>query len=45
MVGDERISAEAMERNLLYVAGSRARERLYVSWSGELSSLLQGPTV
>ena len=45
MVSDERISTEATERNLLYVAGSRARERLYVSWSGELSPLLQGRTI
>lgn len=41
--GDEREVAWARERSLLYVSGSRARERLYVSWSGKPSELL-GPT-
>lgn len=33
-------AAERMERNLLYVAGSRARERLWVSWTAQPSPLL-----
>lgn len=38
--GDELDAAWARERSLLYVAGSRARERLYVSWHGAPSELL-----
>lgn len=38
--GDERDVAWVRERNLLYVAGSRARERLYLSWAGQPSELL-----
>ncbi|GAA5117916.1 UvrD-helicase domain-containing protein [Haloechinothrix salitolerans] len=38
--GDERDAAWAREQSLLYVAGSRARERLYISWVGEPSELL-----
>lgn len=38
--GEERAREERKERNLLYVAGSRARERLWVSWTGEPSGLL-----
>jgi superfamily I DNA/RNA helicase len=38
--GEERDAAWGRERSLLYVAGSRARERLYVSWVGEPSELL-----
>ncbi|WP_410595381.1 UvrD-helicase domain-containing protein [Amycolatopsis sp. lyj-23] len=38
--GEERDAAWARERSLLYVSGSRARERLYVSWVGEPSELL-----
>jgi superfamily I DNA/RNA helicase len=40
--GDERKAAWRREQNLLYVCGSRARERLYVSWVGKPSELL-GP--
>lgn len=40
--GDESDAAWARERSLLYVSGSRARERLYVSWVGEPSELLAG---
>lgn len=40
LAGDDRRTAEATERNLLYVAGSRARERLYVSWVKDPSPLL-----
>jgi superfamily I DNA/RNA helicase len=36
-------SAERTERNLLYVAGSRARERLWISWAGHPSRLLPVP--
>ena len=35
--------AMARERGLLYVSGSRARERLYVSWTGRPSELLNQP--
>lgn len=38
--GDDRDAAWARERSLVYVCGSRARERLYVSWAGEPSELL-----
>lgn len=38
--GEERDSAWARERSLLYVCGSRARERLYISWVGAPSELL-----
>ncbi|MHA6802320.1 UvrD-helicase domain-containing protein [Salinifilum ghardaiensis] len=38
--GDEGEAAWARERSLLYVAGSRAREYLYISWVGEPSELL-----
>lgn len=38
--GDDRDAARARERGLLYVAGSRAREHLYLSWTGEPSELL-----
>lgn len=41
LTGDEREEAWARERSLLYVSGSRARERLYVSWVGVPSDLLQ----
>jgi len=37
---DERAVAWRQEQNLLYVSSSRARERLYVSWSGAPSALL-----
>ncbi|MEP6464325.1 MAG: UvrD-helicase domain-containing protein [Frankiaceae bacterium] len=37
---DEARDAERIERNLLYVAASRARERLWVSWVGHPSILL-----
>lgn len=37
---DEQEAAYARERNLVYVAGSRACEQLYVSWAGEPSELL-----
>lgn len=40
--GDEARAAWARERSLLYVAGSRARERLYVSWTHYPSELLAG---
>ena len=33
------------ERSLLYVAASRARDALVVTWSGERSALLGSPTV
>jgi len=35
-----RRESERIERNLLYVAGSRARERLSISWTGQPSTLL-----
>jgi len=38
--GEQRKAAYISERNLLYVAASRARERLSVSWVGEPSVLL-----
>lgn len=41
---DAREAALARERSLLYVSGSRAREHLYVSWTGEPSELLNQPT-
>ncbi len=37
---EDREQALLRERNLLYVAGSRAREALAVSWSGQPSTLL-----
>jgi len=37
---EERGIREAVERNLLYVAASRAREMLHVSWSGPPSPIL-----
>jgi superfamily I DNA/RNA helicase len=37
---DDARSAEMRERNLLYVARSRARERLWVSWTARPSPLL-----
>jgi superfamily I DNA/RNA helicase len=37
---EDALSAERTERNLLYVAGSRARERLWISWTGQPSPLL-----
>lgn len=40
LAGDERVREERRERSLLYVAGSRARERLWVSWAGSPSALL-----
>ena len=38
--GDEWALEEVRERGLLYVPGSRARERLWVSWAGRPSELL-----
>ena len=40
LAGDDKRSAEQRERNLLYVAGSRARERLWISWTAMPSPLL-----
>lgn len=40
---DDAQSAERTERNLLYVAGSRARERLWISWTAQPSPLLPAP--
>lgn len=40
LAGEERAREERRERSLLYVAGSRARERLWVSWTGDRSPLL-----
>ena len=40
---DDARSAERTERNLLYVAGSRARERLWISWVAQPSPLLPTP--
>jgi len=40
---DECPAALMRERNLLYVAGSRARERLSISWTGKPSPLLVAP--
>jgi superfamily I DNA/RNA helicase len=37
---DDARSAERTERNLLYVAGSRARERLWISWTAQPSPWL-----
>lgn len=42
--GEEGEAAWARERSLLYVCGSRARERLYVSWAGTRSELLPEST-
>ncbi|MGS2809904.1 3'-5' exonuclease [Nocardia sp. MW-W600-9] len=39
---EERAEAELRERSLLYVAASRARDELVVTWSGRRSVLLQG---
>jgi superfamily I DNA/RNA helicase len=41
---EARDMAMARERGLLYVSGSRARERLYVSWTGRPSELLNQPS-
>lgn len=41
----EREVAWARERGLVYVAGSRAREYLYISWAGERSELLAGTVI
>jgi superfamily I DNA/RNA helicase len=41
---EARDAAMTRERGLLYVSGSRARERLYVSWTGRPSELLNQPT-
>ncbi|EWS81342.1 UvrD/REP helicase [Brachybacterium phenoliresistens] len=38
-------AAELQERSLLYVGASRARDRLAVAWSGEVSEMLNGSTV
>jgi hypothetical protein len=40
---DDARAAERIERNLLYVAGSRARERLWISWTARPSPLLPVP--
>ncbi|MDV6012305.1 UvrD-helicase domain-containing protein [Haloechinothrix sp. LS1_15] len=40
--GEEGDAAWARERSLVYVCGSRAREQLYVSWTGTPSPLLKG---
>ncbi|PXW31275.1 UNVERIFIED_CONTAM: UvrD-like helicase family protein [Williamsia faeni] len=40
--GADREQAERKVRNVLYVAGSRAREHLAVTWAGEKSALLSG---
>jgi hypothetical protein len=40
---DDARAAERIERNLLYVAASRARERLWISWTGQPSPLLPAP--
>ena len=40
LAGEEQEAALQRERNLLYVAGSRARELLAVTWSGKPSALL-----
>ncbi len=40
LTGDEHETALLRERNLLYVAGSRARERLAVTWAGKPSPIL-----
>ncbi|WP_036508082.1 3'-5' exonuclease, partial [Nocardia aobensis] len=37
---EERAEAELRERSLLYVAASRARDELVVTWSGQASALL-----
>lgn len=37
---EERADAELRERSLLYVAASRARDELVVTWSGRASALL-----
>lgn len=37
---EEREEAERRERSLLYVAASRARDNLVVTWSGQVSELL-----
>ncbi|MEV6429876.1 3'-5' exonuclease [Nocardia sp. NPDC051463] len=37
---EERDEAEQRERSLLYVAASRARDQLVVTWSGQVSDLL-----
>ena len=37
---EERAEAELRERSLLYVAASRARDELIVTWSGRASALL-----
>ena len=42
---EERDEAMLRERSLLYVAASRARDALVVTWSGERSALLGSPTV
>ncbi|MFC6013016.1 3'-5' exonuclease [Nocardia lasii] len=38
---EEREEAERRERSLLYVAASRARDQLVVTWSGQISTLLE----
>lgn len=40
---EERTEALLRERSLLYVAGSRARDALVVTWSGKRSELLGTP--
>ena len=41
--GHEREQEERKLMRVLYVAGSRARERLAWAWSGQKSALLDGP--
>lgn len=43
LVQEERDVELRKERNLVYVAASRARERLFVSWSGKPSALIPLP--
>ena len=38
----DRADAMLRERSLLYVAATRARDQLAISWSGEASPLLEG---
>lgn len=41
---EERVEALLRERSLLYVAASRARDELVVTWSGKKSGLLSTPS-
>lgn len=44
LAAEDREAADARERSLLYVSGSRAREHLYISWTGQPSELLTAVT-